>query len=103
MTFDVFAPRDQVVGEYAEYFKSFVHIIAPDLEAGARREFEAGCPWPDVVLHLDSAYEAGGTLTALAAERVICAETARFFRPHLPLCRHQGEAPRVRAAEIHTS
>jgi hypothetical protein len=56
MPFDVFALRDRVVGEYREYFESFVHIFDRRVEAFVRDKLAEGELWPDAVLQLNPAY-----------------------------------------------
>jgi len=92
MTFDVFHLRDTVVGEYRDYFESFVHIDDPRIRDYVSRKLSEGEPWPDAVLQLNPAYEAGSTLGELAGRGAIAPETARFFGDHLRLHRHQEEA-----------
>jgi len=50
--------RDRVVGEYRDYFESFVHIDDPEIEKFVRKKLASGEPWPDAVLQL------GGRLTS---------------------------------------
>lgn len=90
--FDIFALRDRIVGEYADYFKSFVNIQDPEIEQFVRRKLAEGEPWPDTVLQLNPAYERGDTLAGLAERGIILPETARFFGQDLELHRHQEDA-----------
>jgi hypothetical protein len=92
MAFDVFQLRDGVVGEYRDYFESFVRIDDPQIRAYVAERLREGEPWPDAVLQLNPAYEPGPTLGELAAAGSITAETARFFGLDLRLHRHQHEA-----------
>jgi len=92
VTFDVFGLRDRVVEDYREYFESFVHIDDPRIEEYVRGKLAEGEPWPDAVLQLNPAYEAGPTLSRLATSGSIALETARFFGENLRLHRHQQEA-----------
>ncbi|MBI3979122.1 MAG: DEAD/DEAH box helicase [Chloroflexi bacterium] len=89
---DIFALRDRVVGEYRDYFESFVNILDPQIEGFVRDELAAGKLWPEAVLQLNPAYERGPTLGDLARQGVIRVETARFFGPTLKLHQHQHEA-----------
>lgn len=89
---DVFALRDQVVKEYRQYFESFINILDDRVRGFVQECLDAGEMWPDAVLQLNPAYEAGCTLEELAAQGVITPETARFFGPDLRLYRHQEEA-----------
>ena len=89
---DVFALRDRVVGEYREYFESFIHILDERIDGFVHERMAAGELWPPAVLQLNPAYEPGATLGELASRAVIREETARFFGPGLRLHRHQEEA-----------
>ncbi|HLH74780.1 MAG TPA: DEAD/DEAH box helicase, partial [Chloroflexota bacterium] len=89
---DIFALRDQVVGEYRDYVESFVNILDDQIDAFVRERLASGELWPDAVLQLNPAYEPADTLGALAQRGVICSETARLFGPDLHLYRHQQDA-----------
>lgn len=89
---DIFALRDQVVEEYRDYFASFVNILDDRLREYAEELLAKGEMWPEPVLQLNPAYEAGSTLAELAAQGIITPETATFFGPELRLHRHQEEA-----------
>jgi superfamily II DNA or RNA helicase len=101
MPFDVFSLRDQVVGEYQSYVKSFINILDPRLSEFVTHELDQGRLWPDPVLQLNPAFERGSELKTLARERVILPETARFFGEDLRLYRHQEEALRVARQRKH--
>lgn len=92
MTFDVFALRERVVGEYHEYFESFVHIDDPRIDRYVRDTLARGEPWPDAILQLNPAYAPAASLGEMAARGAIRRETADFFGPDLRLHRHQEEA-----------
>lgn len=93
---DVFALRNQVVGDYKRYIESFVRIRDKRVDEFVREQFASGALWPDPILQLNPAYEPGPTLDELAAQAVILQGTARFFRrpdgSPIRLYRHQQEA-----------
>jgi len=93
---DVFALRDRVVDDYKRYIESFVRIRDKRIDQFVRHQFDSGALWPDPILQLNPAYEPGPTLDELAAQGVLTAGTARFFRKHdggaLRLYKHQQEA-----------
>ncbi len=95
MPFDVFPLRDQVVGEYRDYVTSFINILDDQIDAFVQKELDGGRLWPEAVLQLNPAFEAGADLASLVRERVILPETARFFGESLRLYRHQEEALRL--------
>jgi superfamily II DNA/RNA helicase/very-short-patch-repair endonuclease len=92
MPFDVFRLRDHVVQEYQDYVESFVHVLDPRIDEFVRERLAEGELWPEAVLQLNPAYEAGPTLAELAASGAITSDTARIFGPNLRLHRHQAEA-----------
>lgn len=92
---DIFALRDRVVGEYSEYFESFVNILDDRVEGFVRDRLEDGEPWPDAVLQLNPAYVPGPTLGELASLGKITRETAKFFGPNLRLHKHQEQAVEI--------
>lgn len=96
---DVFALRDRVVDDYKRYIESFVRIRDERIESFVREEFKSGVLWPDPILQLNPAYEAGPTLDELVAKGVLQPDTAKFFRKYdgtpLKLYRHQEQAIEV--------
>ena len=92
MGFNVFQLRDEVVGEYREYFESFVNVLDLRLDDYVRETLHKGELWPEGVLQLNPAYEEGPTLGVLKDNGVIHADTARFFGPGMRLRKHQAEA-----------
>jgi ATP-dependent helicase YprA (DUF1998 family) len=101
MPFDVFALRDQVVGEYQSYVKSFINILDPKLLNYVTDKLDEGRLWPDPVLQLNPAFERGADLKTLAREGVILPETARFFGEEVRLYLHQEEALRIARQRQH--
>lgn len=67
---DVFALRDTIVGEYYTYFAYFANILDPKIEAFMRDDLGRGALWPDAVLPLNPACEAGAALGELAERDV---------------------------------
>ena len=88
----VFGLRDRVVGEYRDYFESFVNILDERLGGFVREKLAEGELWPEAILQLNPAFEPGPTLGELADQKVILRDTARFFGERLKLYRHQHEA-----------
>ena len=92
MGFDVFALREQVVGEYQDYVESFINILDDRIKGFVQQELDKGELWPEAVLQLNPAYERGDTLGELAYRGLITNETARFFGRDIRLHRHQQQA-----------
>ena len=99
---DVFALRDQFVENYTNYTRSFINIADPQRKVDA--ELDAGAFWPEPLLQLNPAFEAGGTIGDLVSEKVLHKKRARIFRldktnadpagRQFPLYAHQAETIR---------
>ena len=102
---NVFDLRNDLVGEYGSYTQSFVNIRHEALRNKVEEEMARGAFWPDPLLQLNPAYEAGGSVEALVAAGKLHAECAKIFRrksdtdsgTSLQLYRHQVEAIEVAA------
>jgi hypothetical protein len=96
---NVFALQDRVVGEYRDYVQSFLHIEDERVQAFVQHAMESGALWPDVILALNPAYEAGPSLPELAGQGVLSPITAAFFTrvdgSPLRLYHHQHEAIQI--------
>jgi ATP-dependent helicase YprA (DUF1998 family) len=101
----VFDLRNELVREYGAYTQSFIKIRHEGLRAKVNAEIEGGALWPDPLLQLNPAYEAGGSVEDLVATGKLHAECAKIFRRKsetdlgtpLQLYRHQVEAIDVAA------
>ena len=93
---NVFALRQEVVGDYRRYIESFVRIRDRRIAGEVGQAFDSGRLWPAPMLQLNPAYQAGATLDQLAARGELDPGTARFFGGRggapLQLYRHQEEA-----------
>jgi ATP-dependent helicase YprA (DUF1998 family) len=107
---DVFTLRDDVVGSYAAYVRSFLTIADARIKVFVEDRLAAGHLWPDPLVQLNPAFQAGETIDGLVAEGILQPESARVFRrgkdqaprgEPLRLHRHQEEA--VRAARTGAS
>jgi len=101
MPFDVFALREQVVGEYRDYITSFINILDDRIDSFVQQELEGGRLWPEAVLQLNPAFEGGPDLASVARAGAILPETARFFGESLRLYTHQYEALELAKARKH--
>ncbi len=82
---DVFALRDRVIADYAEYVRSFVTISDPQIHAFVAGELAAGRWWPEPLVQLNPAFESAGTVEDLVDAGELHPECARIFR--------RGKAP----------
>ncbi len=49
MPIEVFALRDQVVGEYRDYVSSFINIPDDRIDGFVKKELDGGRLWPEAV------------------------------------------------------
>lgn len=108
---DVFALRNALVGDYADYVRSFIAIRDPRIRAQVDQELDAGRLWPDPLIQLNPGFEPGGSIDDLVDEGLLHAECRRIFQREkgspggggkpLRLHRHQVEA--IRAASTRKS
>jgi ATP-dependent helicase YprA (DUF1998 family)/very-short-patch-repair endonuclease len=102
---EVFALRDRLTAEYAEYTRSFITIRDRKIREVVDTELAEGLLWPYPIVQLNPAFEPGAYIDDLVSEGVLGAENSRIFRikketqdtgSPLRLHRHQSDA--VRAA-----
>src|SRR3954447_25538695 len=102
---DVFDLRQRLVDDYADFTRSFVNIRDERIAAHVDRELGDGLLWPEPIVQLNPAFEAGGTVDELVAQGVVHDRCAAIFRRNksdnnlegepLLLHRHQREAIEV--------
>lgn len=103
---DVFKLRDQLVGDYADYIRSFLTFRDDRIREHVDTSLREGHLWPDPMIGLNPAFESGGAVDDLVADDVLHRECSNIFRvgktPDAPLgepmrlYRHQVDA--IRAA-----
>ena len=93
---DIFDLDGALMGDYAQFARSFSLIKAPDIDESVRALYESGRFWPEPLISINPHYEPGATVTALAADGTLHPETAKVFRDGegkpLRLHRHQSQA-----------
>jgi superfamily II DNA/RNA helicase len=102
---DVFEFRDQLVGEYERFTRSFVKIKADDIKCHVDAEYAAGRYWPQPMVGLNPAFVPGGDIGNFVAEGLLHPDCERIFRfgkseqgdlgAALTLHKHQEQAIRV--------
>jgi ATP-dependent helicase YprA (DUF1998 family)/very-short-patch-repair endonuclease len=104
---DVFGLRQQVIGDYASYIRSFFTINDERIRAKVDAALADGHLWPDPLLQLSPAFESGETIDELIVAGDLHPETRKIFaikredgsvREPLRLHRHQVEG--IRAARM---
>jgi very-short-patch-repair endonuclease len=97
---DVFALRNRIIEEFADYVRSFIHIADPRIQERVARELRAGLLWPDPLIQLNPSFEPGAWIDDLVAQKLLhekCSEIFRIKDPSgsskpLRLHKHQAEA-----------
>jgi ATP-dependent helicase YprA (DUF1998 family) len=91
-TMDVFELRNRLVGDYANYTRSFIKIADPRIRAKVDSDLEAGAFWPEPLLQLNPTFKPGGTIDDLISEGALHRECARIFRIEKTETDHTGKA-----------
>ncbi|MCK9687348.1 DEAD/DEAH box helicase [Scleromatobacter humisilvae] len=98
---DVFKFREHLIGEYAQFSRSFTRLRSDDIRAFVDREYASQRYWPEPLIQINPTYRLGGTVDELVATGQLSAECSEIFRlgksassagTTLPLHLHQAEA-----------
>ena len=98
---DVFTFREELVGEYARFSRSFTRIRAEDIAREVDAAYAASRFWPAPLIQLNPTFEPGGSINELVSDGTLDAKCARIFRLKTPadpegkslrLYRHQTDA-----------
>ena len=97
---DVFAIRQQLIADYAEYVQSFIRISDVRIREKVAQEIHDGLLWPDPLIQLNPAFEPGAWIDDLVKSGTLhpqCREIFRIKKPNDPskplrLHKHQTEA-----------
>lgn len=85
---DVFSFHERLIRDYADYVSSFHRVRDEDLRSTVDNAIEGGHPWPDPLVQLNPAFEAGGTVNdRVLDERKLVNGTRRVLshrRKYLP-------------------
>ncbi len=108
---NVFAIRDRLIGDYADYVRSFIAIRDPRIREQVDREHEAGRLWPGPLIQLNPTFEPAGTIDQLVDEGLLHVECRRFFQRYKdpaggggkPLLLHPHQVDAIRVAATGTS
>lgn len=77
---NVFHLRQQVLDDFASYVRSFQRISDPRIEGMVSEALAAGHLWPEALVQLNPAFEAGGTIDQLVEEGTLHAGCRLIFR-----------------------
>ncbi|MCP5056574.1 MAG: DEAD/DEAH box helicase [bacterium] len=77
---DVFNFRNQIIGDYGRYVRSFLIINDDRIDRLVNREMEDGFLWPDPLIQLNPSFEAGESLQELIEAGELHPECINIFR-----------------------
>jgi ATP-dependent helicase YprA (DUF1998 family)/very-short-patch-repair endonuclease len=101
---NVFNLRDQLVGKYSGYVKSFININDARIDEHVAQRLAEGMLWPEPLIQLNPSFEPGAWIDDLVMQKVLHPECANIFRKdkkpndlgqRMRLHRHQEEAARI--------
>jgi len=100
---NVFQLRDQLVENYGDYIKGFIHIRDSRISRYVDEQLRGGLLWPDALVQLNPFYQSGGSVAELVKEGLLHDECRKIFRrkqnvadagSDITLYHHQTEAIR---------
>jgi len=77
--FDVFQLRDQLIGDYSQYLKSFLRIRDGRLQEMVEEILAGGALWPDPLIQMNPAFESGGYVPDLVGQGLLHPQCAEVF------------------------
>jgi ATP-dependent helicase YprA (DUF1998 family)/very-short-patch-repair endonuclease len=77
---DVFSFRDQLVGDYERFSRSFTAIRAGDVHGVVEAAYRGGRFWPAPIIQLNPNFVSGGSIEEHVASGLLDAECAKIFR-----------------------
>ncbi len=102
---NIFDFRDQLIGDYASYIKSFIQIRDPQISSFVQQKLQEGVLWPEPLIQLNPLFAHGESIDELVAQGMLHRECARIFRKDksehddrgrpLRLHKHQSDAIHV--------
>ncbi len=81
---NVFDFRDELIGRYSSFSRSFVRIAAQDIQNEVERQYREGRYWPEPLVQINPNYQRKGTVQELAAEGVLHPACADIFQVGKP-------------------
>ena len=92
----IFDFRDRLIADYASYVKSFIEIRDPRIREHVESLLAAGLLWPQPLIQLNPAFEAGRWIDDLVDEKLLHPTCARVFRRDKDRPETKGEGRRLR-------
>ncbi|HNJ40302.1 MAG TPA: DEAD/DEAH box helicase, partial [Acidobacteriota bacterium] len=108
---DIFDFRDQIIGDYSSYVKSFIQIKDLRIKAYVNELLHQGELWPEPLVQLSPTFAPGKSIEELVSEQTLHPECRRIFRRNkipaattlsgLPLQLHFHQQRAVEVAQSH--
>jgi len=102
---DIFALRNSLVDDYAEYVSSFIEIQDERIRRKVDENLQVGILWPEPLIQLNPSFEPGPWIDELVQQGTLHPECRQIFRKQkteqdgygkpMRLHRHQADAIRV--------
>ncbi len=93
---DVFQLRQQLVSDYCDYLQSFLSLSDDRIKAHVREVMTTGQLWPEPLIQMNPAFEAGGWVDDLVGQKLLHADCSKIF------CLKSDESPpSVRPMRLH--
>ena len=77
---DVFGLRNRLIQDYSDYIQSFINIKDARVRDYVEDTLTKGFLWPDPLIQMNPAFEAGEWIDELVDQRILHEECARIFR-----------------------
>jgi len=77
---DVFALRNQLIGDYATYIESFINIQERHIQEHVEQELRGGALWPDPLIQLNPNFEPGEWIDDLVKKATLHPLCQQIFR-----------------------
>jgi ATP-dependent helicase YprA (DUF1998 family) len=81
---NVFDFRDELIGRYSSFSRSFVRVSAEDIQQEVERQYRDGRYWPEPLVQINPNFQRKRTVQALAADGVLhpcCADLFQVGKP----------------------
>lgn len=88
---DIFKLRDEVIGDYRNYIKSFLEIKDPRIEQFIKQELDNGHLWRDPLIQINPAYKKSADIDTLVKEGILDSQCKQYF-PGFHFYYHQEQA-----------
>lgn len=88
---DVFALRNHLVGDYANYTKSFIKIKDPRIDRSVQYELDDGAFWPEPLIQLNPTFLPANTIDDLVDDGTLHPECKKIFRIGKSDTDHSGQ------------